>query len=90
MVPSLNERRKIMKELKEIKTVTYQVTNEFYVDIVTGLEPYTTDCWLYNKHYDVKMYMFGLYKENLNKVKEIVVNNVDEYIWDYERDYMVF
>lgn len=79
-----------MRELKEIKTTTYQVYDDFYVDIVTGVEPDVTDCWLYNKHYGVKTYMFGLYKENLEKVKEIVVNNVDEYITDYESENMDF
>lgn len=77
-----------MKEVREIKVVTYDCGNGFYVEI--WVKPMEFDAWLSHAKYGVKSYMFGSPVDNTSfeEFKDMVEANIDEYIEYYENEYM--
>ena len=49
-----------MKEIKEIKTYTYDMGDGFRVDIVTDFEKSEYEAWVYHTNYGKKIQMFGV------------------------------
>ena len=84
-----------MKEIKNIVTTTYEVRDNFRVDIV--ILPNEFEAWIYQKDNGYKSFMFGLCKNQpdakdgetyitYDRFIEIVENNLDEYIDSYIDD----
>lgn len=77
-----------MKEVLGVQTLTFDVGDGFFVDIVTDNPHKEYDAWLYHKDYGVKQLMFGgtfeqnRYKDFLNLVEV----NLDGYEHDYWLD----
>lgn len=67
-------------------TVSYNVGEGFYVDIV-NLRNGTYEAWLYHETIGVKDFMFGI-KETRTDFLETVNANLEEYIAIYELRYM--
>ena len=75
-----------MKELKDLKTRTYDAGHGYEVDIVTNDQNGTYKAYLYHKEYGNKIFMFGMpiEQQSYDVFLEIVAANVDDYIDDLE------
>ena len=71
-----------------IKTVTYEMPDDFMLDIVTNDECY--EVWIYNKEYCIKSMAFGMKKSDVTMEEfiEIVMANYQEDKEFYEDEYM--
>lgn len=75
-------------EKADRKITVYELDDGFYLDIADGKDGY--EAWLYHEDYGIKSMMFSIpfSKAGKKRFKEIVEQNIDEYISSYEEDYM--
>ena len=78
-----------MRKINTIKTETYALGEIYRVDFVTNTDEQTYEAWLYNKHYGVKMLMFGvpIEAQSYNELMFLVDCNLDDYIILYSDRY---
>lgn len=78
-----------MKEIKNIATFTYDMGNNWRIDVVH--KGYEIDAWIYHDAYGVKLFMFGEMTKpstSITEFMELVEANFDDYKSLYEADYM--
>lgn len=74
-----------MKKIN-VKTETYELDNNFRVDIVT--EGNHAEAWIYNTEYGIKSLMFGCENETKEDFMAMVEDSLDEEIKFYTEEYM--
>ena len=76
----------MLNKVNDINVVTYNVLDDYYVDIVTKDDEY--ESWIYSDRYGIKMLMFGVPKDQqpYSIFLEIVEANLIEYLNDYIRE----
>ena len=77
-----------MKKIKNIITTTYNIRDEYYIDIVRERDE--IEVWLYNKHYGIKEMLFGLADPTKTDgyLIEIINHTIEGDIAQYHIDYM--
>ena len=76
----------------EKKSKIYHVYNvfntDYYVEIAEKIvdNEIWVDVWLYKQNYGIKTFMFGIKK--VENYIELIKNNVERYIIDYEEEYV--
>lgn len=77
-----------MRKISDIKTDTYQFSENYFIDIVTSNDGY--DAFLYNKNYGIKVFMFGCprYYQTYDEFLGMVYVNATDYIYEYETEYL--
>ena len=70
------------------ETTTYEMDNDFMMDIVSGDEVYFA--YIYHSKYGIKEQMFGMYKDDisLKAFTEIAAHNFPTFIDTYTENYM--
>jgi len=81
-----------MREDKSITITHYDTNKGYYVDIVCYPDKETPvltyrNAWLCKYNYGIKMFMFGTQNTDIDTFIEMINNNIDLYIEDYEREY---
>ena len=79
-----------MKKIETVKTTTYELNNDYMVDIVVFEDKKQYEVWLYNKKMGVKSMLWGDSTENktIEDIIYIIENgNSDEDIRIYEEMY---
>lgn len=70
------------------KTIlVYEIKCNFIVEVIKDDKDNTSEFWLSNKYYGIKMLMYGLRCDEKD-YEELIFSDINSYIKDYKRLYM--
>lgn len=70
----------------EKKIDIYQIMKDYFVQVEDNNE--IIEFYLYHKDYGVKTLMFGMPKKEVSDIRQIILDNAEDYILDYIEKYI--
>ena len=77
----------MFKKSNAFLTVTYEVKDNYFLDLVTKEDSY--EAWIYNSQYGIKTMIYGVprYQNTKEEFLEILEETIDEDINFYKENY---
>lgn len=71
----------------EKKIDTYQIMKDYFVEVSEDNDG-IVDFYLYHKNYGIKELMFGVHKKDISDIRQLILDNAEDYILNYIESYI--
>lgn len=69
-------------------SIQYDMGEGFTVDLIYDFDKEYAEIWIGHNQYGIKELMFGIQESNKKIIKELIINNFEEYKESYKEEYM--